>query len=164
MVRVILPGEANSSAGTVGSDSLVELLLKDELRVANRHLPSHRKSLEELLGEEYPHVLCRDGTRHFFRRSELEALSGLVGRDRWGRLLLPIIIRVIPESESLVGVVEDEYAAEVISKILGLEYSGGSLFLYKPQLYELRRAYSTIFQLALSYTDILSEGLGEVIA
>lgn len=132
-------------------DSFIETLLREELRVANRHLPRSRKSLAELLNEEYPSVLCRDGTLHFFRRRELEKLSTLIDRGDWDRLLLPIIITIVPESESFVGVVEDAHAAELISRILGLEYRGGTLFLYKPQLYELRREYSTIFQLALSY-------------
>lgn len=148
---------AKISWGILKSDNIIELLLREELRVANKHLPSSRKSLRELLEEEYPHVLCRDGTPHFFRRRELEAISRLIEREKWEALLLPIIITVMPESKIFMGVVEDEYAVEVISKILGLEYRGSKLFLYKPQLYELRKAYSTIFQLAISYTGTLSE-------
>ncbi len=141
-------------------DSLIEALLREELRVANKHLPRSRKPLGELLSEEYPSVLCRDGTLHFFRKRELERISSLVEREHWDRLLLPIVIAIVPESESFVGVVEDRYAAELIGKILGLEYRGGTLFLYKPQLYELRREYSTIFQFALSYTaDLTADSL-----
>ncbi len=144
----------------VERDSLLEALLREELGVANKHLPRTRKSLEELLSEEYPRVLCRDGTLHFFRKKELERISNFIDRESWDRILLPIIITIVPESESFVGVVEDRYAAELVSRILGLEYRGGALFLYKPQLYELRRDYSTIFQFAISYpTDLTTNAL-----
>lgn len=133
-------------------DDLIEILLREELKIANKHLPYHRKSLRELLREEFPSVFCRDGTQHFFRRSELERVSSLVDEESWDYLLLPIVITVIPESRGLVGVVEDKYAAELISKILDLRYQGGRMFLYEPQLFELRRNYSTIFQLALFYS------------
>lgn len=132
-------------------DDIIDVLVREELKIVNKHLPMSRKSLRELLEEEYPSVLCRDGTKHFFRRRELESLSKLVDKESWGNLLLPIVITVVPESQSFVGLVEDRYAAELVSRILGLEHRGDKIFLYKPQLYELRRNYSTVFQLALSY-------------
>ncbi|MDW8011319.1 MAG: DUF61 family protein, partial [Sulfolobales archaeon] len=106
--------------------------------------------------EEYPGVLCRAGSWHFFRRSELESISGFIDREGLDRILLPIIITVVPESEGFVGIVEDVYAAELVCKVLNINCGGGRVFLYKPQLYELRKRYSTVFQLALSYVATLS--------
>jgi len=136
---------------------IVEVLLREELRVANKHLPLARKSLRELLEEEYPHVVCRDGSLHSFRRRELVELSKYVPREKWDRLLLPIIIEVASGEEELVGVVSDPYAAEVVSLILEVSPGEGRVLLYKPQIYELRRRYSTIFQLALSYAGLGSD-------
>jgi len=130
---------------------LVEVLLREELKIANKHLPHYRKSLKELLKEEFPSVSCRDGTQHFFRRSELERVSALIDSENWDRVLLPIVITIIPEAKGFVGVIEDKYAVELVSKILGIEYQSERLLIYEPQLFELRRNYSTIFQLALSY-------------
>ncbi len=133
---------------------IVEVLFREELRVANKHLPLARKSLRELLEEEYPHVVCRDGSLHSFRRSELIELSKYIPKDRWGRLLLPIIIEVVSGEEELVGVVSDPYAVEVVSSILDTSLGEGRILLYKPQIYELRRRFSTVFQIALSYAGL----------
>lgn len=133
---------------------IVEVLLREELRVANKHLPLARKPLKELLEEEYPHVVCRDGSLHFFRRSELLELSRYVPKERWDKLLLPIIIEAVSGDEELIGVVSDPYATEVVSSVLEISFEGGRVFLYKPQIYELRRRFSTIFQIALSYVGL----------
>lgn len=133
-------------------DDLVELLLREELRIVNKHLPRSRKPLSGLLKDEYPSVLCRDGTLHFFRRSELENISKLVDEEDLDHLLLPIIITIIPESEGFIGMIDDKYAAKLVSKILGLKNQGGRVYLYEPHLFELRKSYSTIFQIVLSYS------------
>ncbi|MEM0197082.1 MAG: DUF61 family protein [Sulfolobales archaeon] len=137
-------------------DDLVEVLLREELKIVNKHLPHYRKSLKELLKEEFPSVICRDGTQHFFRRSELERVSTLIDKENWDHVFLPVVITIIPESRGIVGVIEDKYAIELVSRILGIEHRSEKLFIYEPQLFELRRNYSTIFQLALSYTPDLS--------
>lgn len=147
-------------------DDLIEVLLREELRIANKHLPRSRKPLSELLKEEYPSILCRDGTQHFFRRSELESISTLVDKEDYDNLLLPVIITIIPESEGFVGVIDDKYAVKLVSKILGLERQGDRVYLYEPHLFELRKNYSTIFQIALSYsfgTALDSEEVREAI-
>jgi len=133
---------------------IIEFLLREELRIANKHLPVTRKTLRELLEEEFPHVVCRDGSLHFFRRSELVELSRYVPRERWDKLLLPIIIEVVSGEGGLVGIVSDPHAAEVVSSILELSSRERTVFLYKPQVYELRRRFSTVFQIALSYAGL----------
>lgn len=133
--------------------NVIDRLLYAELRIANRHLPMARKTLAQLLGEDVPHVLCNDGTVHVFRRSELQALRNYVSDEEAKRLYLPIVIQVRADMDTMTGVVEDELDAAVIRRILGLrpplEGSDRRLFLYKPQLYELRYRFSTVFQIAI---------------
>ena len=132
---------------------VVEKLLQAELRIANKHLPMARKSLAQLLREELPHVLCRDGTVHVFRRSELQKLRSYVSDEEAEKLMLPIVIQVRADMETLTGFVEDELEARVIRRILGLapqlSEKDSKLFLYKPQIYELRSEFSTVFQIAI---------------
>ncbi|MEM1662037.1 MAG: DUF61 family protein [Desulfurococcaceae archaeon] len=131
----------------------IEKLFRAELRIANKHLPITRKNLIQLLNEPVPHVICRDGVIHVFRRSELKKLREYVNDDEAHQLLLPIIIHVRADMDTLTGFVENELEATVIKRILGLnhveENSSKKLFLYKPQLYELRYRFSTIFQIAI---------------
>lgn len=71
-------------------------LVKKEIFNLNRHLPSRRKTLEELLREEKPHVMGADGTRHRFKWAELEDLQGMLTEDEARRLRLPIYIEIDP--------------------------------------------------------------------
>ena len=81
-------------------EKALQRYLSDELRVVNAHLPQHRKLLSELLNEEYPHVLCGDGSVHFHYLSNLLLISmrfigltlfplSLMPKWRWGPVTLP---------------------------------------------------------------------------
>lgn len=131
-------------------DAILERLIVEELKLANRHLPRHRKSLSELLREEDPHVLCMDGTFHYFRRSELQLLAKHTPEDLWDALKLPIIIEIGDViSRDVAGVIRDKIAAQVVAKILNIPYSGhGPLILYRPQIAELRSKLETATQYA----------------
>jgi len=78
-------------------EKLLEKYLREELRVVNKSLPVRRKSLKELLKEEYPYVLTRDGGIHMFRRSELRYAYELLGDELAAKLYLPIILEVRTE-------------------------------------------------------------------
>jgi len=131
-------------------DQLLEKLLAEELKLANKHLPKHRKSLAELLTEEDPHVLCLDGTFHYFRRSELRTLARLLPKNQWNELKLPIIIEVGETlSRDVAGVIRDSIAAKIIAKLLNIPYKEREiLILYRPQLAELRAKLETTTQYA----------------
>ncbi len=47
-------------------------LIKKQILSLNKHLPRQRKSLDVLLKEERPHVTGADGTRHRFKKAELD--------------------------------------------------------------------------------------------
>ena len=130
-------------------DELVERLLEAELRVANKYLPVERRSLRELLSEPLPRVLCRDGSLHFFRKSELLELRKYLEESELDRLRLPIIIQVKVEFDTLTSIIEGEVEVKVTKKILGLIHEGDRLYLYRPQIMELRYKYPTVYQIAL---------------
>jgi len=60
---------------------ILQECLKGELRVLNAHLPGKQKPLSVLLTEEYPGVVCSDGSAHLFKRKELEYLAGIINED-----------------------------------------------------------------------------------
>ncbi len=131
------------------SDKILDKLVEAELRFANRHLPIARKTLSQLLSEEYPYVICRDGSIHMFKRSELRELIRYVSSEEAERLVLPIIIRVDTDLEPLTGFIDDELSAKIVAKILNIEYNKIPLILYKPQIAILREKFSTVFQIAM---------------
>ena len=127
----------------------VERLLIAELRVANRHVARQRRSLEELLREEHPSVLLMDGTRHYFRRSELRDLASRLGPELSKELRLPIVLVSRPDMGEGAVVVEDPVAARAVARLLGVEYRE-PMILYRPHLAALRSMYDTVFQVVVS--------------
>ncbi len=135
----------------------LEEYLRKELRLVNLHLPYKKRSLDELLKEEFPHVVLRDGSVHYFKRKELELLASLVPREKWGELYLPILLEVSPEYGEGAIVVRGEIESMVISRILDLDWDRNSeLVIYRPQVSILRRKLPTTTQYVFSLR-ILSE-------
>ncbi len=141
-------GAAVGMVGSEPEDRVLRMLLAEELRISNKHLPTRREPLSKLLAMEYPHVVLRDGTVHFFRKRELRELAEIAGEDA-DKLLLPIVVVLRSDMGEGTAVVEDEVAARVIAKVLGLEYRGGVLHLYRPHLAELREKFDTVIQFAI---------------
>lgn len=135
----------------------LEEYLRKELRLVNLHLPYRKRSLEELLREDFPHVVLRDGSTHYFKRRELELLASLVPREKWSELYLPILLEVSPEYGEGAVVVKGRLESLVVSKILGLEWKNESeLIIYRPHVSILRRKLPTTTQYVFSL-KILSE-------
>lgn len=132
----------------------------------NKHLPTKRKTLAQLLKEEIPHISCRDGSVHVFKRRELQELRTYVSNDEAERLYLPIIILVNVDMEgALTGIIEGEVEAAAVRRLLGIESIAEAgpekLFLYKPQLHELMNRFSTIFQVAITIDRETLSAYGE---
>jgi len=129
-------------------DRLLQECLKGEFRVVNAHLPSKQKPLSDLLGEEYPHVLCRDGSVHLFKRKELKYLAGLINADEQKALLLPMLIEVNASQGEVAVICLGEVEEEVISKILDMLVTPRQkkILLYKPQLALIRKLLRTTTQ------------------
>jgi len=118
-------------------------LLKKQVVSLNRHLPRRRKTLAELIKEEKPHVMGADGTRHRFRSSELKNIASLINENDYKRLKLPIYIEIDSNGNArITGNLE----TQIICKILDLEPCKSELFIYRPDIKELRREYPTATQ------------------
>ena len=129
-------------------DRILQECLKSELRVINAHLPSKQKPLSDLLTEEYPHVLCRDGSTHLFKRKELKYLAGFLDAEEQKELLLPILIGVVAGVGEIVVLCPGAVEEKVISKILDMPLTRGQkrIVIYKPQLAIIRKLLRTTTQ------------------
>jgi len=136
---------------------IIEAYLSEELRVVNKSLPLRRKSLAELMREEYPHVITRDGGIHMFRRSELKLAHELLGDELADRLYLPIILEVRTDLKETTLVVKDEVAVKLIAKVLGLNRYELPLYLYPVHLQELRKKIETLIQYAFTLEGTVPE-------
>lgn len=134
----------------------LEEYLREELRIVNMHLPYTRKPLSKLLEEDFPHVVLRDGSLHYFKRKELRLLAQILPSNRWNELRLPILIEIAPEYGEGAAVIKDRVEAEVVAKILGIKVQV-PLIIYRPQVLLLRRKLPTTTQYVFSLR-LLAEG------
>jgi len=121
---------------------LVETALSEELKIINKHLPYKRIGLCELLSMENPHIILRDGSINLVDRRELELLRNLLGDDACS-LYIPIIIEYHPSLGEGVYVIKDNLGAVALSKLLSVEYRGSPIYIYRPQLFEIRSVLRT---------------------
>lgn len=126
--------------------------LRGELRVLNAYLPCKQKSLSDLLGEEYPNVVCNDGSTHLFKRKELEYLASMLDTDEQEALLLPMLIEVNPGQDEMAIICQVGVEEKVISKILDMPVTPRQkrIMIYKPQLALIRKPLKTTTQYLFS--------------
>ncbi|MGZ7116786.1 MAG: DUF61 family protein [Methanobacterium sp.] len=119
-------------------------VLKKQVINLNRHLPKRRKSLEELLKEDKPHIIGVDGTRHRFRNSELKKIADLVEESEYKKLKLPIYIEIesMTSGAKVTGRLETEIACEILNK----ESCKNEVFIYRPEIKALRSVFPTATQ------------------
>ena len=125
--------------------------LRGELRVVNTGLPQSQKrqskenKLFYLLNEKYPHVVCNDGSTHFFKKSELEYLASMLDTDEQETLPLPMLIEIGANQAEAAIICEGKIEEKVISKALNMPVTCEErrIRIYKPQLALLRRKFKT---------------------
>ena len=133
-------------------EEVLQGYLRNELRVLNAHLPGHPKLLADLLREEHPHVVCRDGSAHLFKRKELEYLASLTDTDEQGELLLPLLIELKPDRGEVMILSGGGVVEKIISRILDMPLTRRQekFVIYKPQLAVLRKILKTTTQYVFS--------------
>lgn len=119
-------------------------LLKKQVVSLNRHLPRRRKTLDELLDEEKPHVMGADGTRHRFRSIELEKLATLIDKNDYKNLKLPFYIEI--ESTTSGARIAGRLETQIVCKILKIDPCKSELFIYRPEIRALRSEFPTATQ------------------
>ena len=133
-------------------ETMLQECLRGELKVLNAHLPRQQKSLSDLLPEEYPYVVCSDGSTHLFKRKELKYLASLIDTDEQEALLLPILIGVSSGQGEMAIICQGEVEEKVISKILDMPVAPKQkrIMIYKRQLSILRKVLKTTTQYVFS--------------
>ncbi len=119
-------------------------LLKKQIFNLNRHLPRQRKNLKELLEEDKPHVIGADGTRHRFKRNELEKIAKIISKKDYTRLKLPIYLEI--ESQPSGVRVTGKLVLKIFCEILDLEDCGIEMYIYRPDLRIIRKELPTTTQ------------------
>lgn len=115
------------------------------LEMMNRHVPSKRSSLAELLRQREAGYKGRDGVDYRIKKAELDLLAGMLDETEWGKLKLPIIVMTDTSSDSggswkVMGRVE----VKVVSALVGREpESSDQMRLFNPHVGKLRSVLPT---------------------
>lgn len=143
-----------------------DALLSRELRKLNTHLPKQRRTLKELLAEEYPTIPTADGSSIVLNKSEIEELSKIVPLAYYGNLKLPfIVLRRMELGKSAYTISGDRVEEFTVKKILGSTtadyhamYSDQDpLFLYRPDVSELIRRFHSLVVIGFDVPKELSD-------
>ena len=126
-------------------ERLLQESVRGELRIVNAGLPKSQERLSNLLNEEYPHVVCHDGSTHSFKRSELEYLANMMDPDEHKALELPMLIELGPNQGEAAIVCQGGVEEKIISKVLDMPVrcEERRIRIYKPQLALLRKKLKT---------------------
>jgi uncharacterized protein (UPF0216 family) len=140
-----LQDEVPMQSGQSPYEKMLQDCLRGELRIVNTGLPQSQKRLSNLLEEKYPHVVCNDGSTHFFKRSELEYLASMIDTDEQKALPLPMLIEIGAKRAEAAIICEGKIEEKVISKALNMPVACEErrIRIYRPQLALLRRKLKT---------------------
>ena len=144
-------------------DGFFDVMLQNELRKLNTHLPKNRKTIRELLAEEQPSVSTVGGEKANMKKSEVEALSAVLPDALRDKVRLPLVLlrrrELGPGAFTLLGDPNEEYA---VSNILG-EYNGtlaefqrsrqSPTVFYKPQVSELTRRFHSLIVVGFGLSE-----------
>jgi len=130
-----------------------DAVLKEEIRKLNTHLPRDRKTLEQLLTEDEPHVEAIDGSRIPFKKEELAELAKIVPKEFHKKIHLPfLILRRMDLGKSIYIVSGSNLEEFTVKKMLELttlpfeefEKDKEVLYLYRPYVSQLVRAFHSL--------------------
>lgn len=114
-------------------------LISKMVQGMNMHLAAEKKNLAELLSEKKPSVKAKNGSLHHFDRSELESIAGMVPKEQWHRLRLPIFIQMNPCFGEGAARISGAVECILVRKILGKKGESPEIIIYMPEVRELRR-------------------------
>lgn len=135
----------------------ISKIIDIEIRRINDHLPVSSKSLKELLREETPSVKTRGGDDIVLLKDELRALAKLIPEEKHSNVKLPIVaLRRIDLGRGVYTLIGNETTVEAFKEILNVDKD--SEYLYRPQIFELKRKFSSLviigFSASFDYEDV----------
>ncbi|MDH7509317.1 MAG: DUF61 family protein [Methanomassiliicoccales archaeon] len=110
----------------------------------NRHIPSTRRRLIDLLREESPCYTGKDGNRYAISKNEIEYIASLLDDVEKERLRLPIFIVTDTSYPGGAWKVSGKIEVKLISRIIGREPENeDEIWIFYPHLMELRKRLPT---------------------
>ena len=136
----------------VSDESVMMRWMQLELARVNRGLVADRKRLSDLLTEDRPAAVTRDGVEYRFDKERLAEFASGIPESLQRRLRMPVLFYCtadVPDSCMLT----DEAAVEALqvkNEISTLRsFEDGKLWISKPIAFAILRRYPTLFQMVM---------------
>lgn len=124
-------------------------VLAKAVQALNRHLPTQRRPLSDLLLEEKPRVGLKDGSTHRFRREELERIASIIPQRKHHLVRLPIYLEMASEYGRGAAKIRGYIDISIVQDILEMEQEEkDEIILYSLDVRRLRRELPTTTQYA----------------
>ncbi len=121
-----------------------EASLQKMLALMNNHLPTARRYLTELMGEDTPEYLGKDGVHYRMDKAEMELVASLLDPLDKVRLRLPILVSTDTQGDTNAWRVSGSVESRLVGKLLGREPDADEeIRFYFPHLNELRKKLPT---------------------
>jgi uncharacterized protein (UPF0216 family) len=137
---------------SISDEGVMMRWMQLELGRINQGIVTDRKRLSDLLLEERPISVTKDGKEYRFDKDTLAAFASGIPETLQRKLRMPVLFYCSADvADSCM--VTDEVAVEVLcvkSEISQLRsFENGRLWLSRPIAYAILRKYPTLFQLVL---------------
>ncbi|RLI85467.1 MAG: hypothetical protein DRP01_06170 [Archaeoglobales archaeon] len=128
-------------------EEMTERMLAKMVEAMNIHLPKKSRSLAEMLKEDYPKIVARDGNEYLIERRELEFIAQHV--EDVENFKIPIILEMCGVGDTRLIYVKDRLHAEFIKRVFGYDrFVEGNLVLHLHEIVPIRRKLRTATQIA----------------
>ncbi|NJD52930.1 MAG: DUF61 family protein [Candidatus Methanoperedens sp.] len=122
------------------------------IQTLNRHLPTKRRTLKELLAEDRPNIKNLDNSTHSFDKKELEKIAFMIPEWEHDKLRLPIYLEMSSSMERGTIKVSGRIDCMVVNRVLYEEgeirkkETKDSMVFYYPHLRKVRKELPTTTQ------------------
>ena len=123
------------------------------IEALNKHLPRRSKFLADLLSEEEPTIVARDGNEYYIEKKELEFIAKYVESPE--KFPIPVILEMCNVHGSTLVYVRNKMHIEFIKKAFGYNrISENALVLYPHEMGKIRRKLRTASQVMFTVAEL----------
>ncbi len=144
----------NGSNGRKSERELVDRALATLVSTVNSHLPRNSRMLAEMLEEDEPVIVARDGNEYLIERKELEFIAKYLDEEEMKSFPIPVILEMCDVGGKTLVYVRNKKHAEFLKRAFGFDrFVNGVLVLELYEIHPVRRKLKTASQVMFNAVD-----------
>ncbi len=144
----------NGSNGRKGENEIVDRALATLVSTVNSHLPRNSRMLAEMLEEDEPVIVARDGNEYLIERKELEFIAEYLDEEEIKSFPVPVILEMCGVGGKTLVYVRNKKHAEFLKRAFGFDrFVNGVLVLELHEIHPVRRKLKTASQVMFNAVD-----------